>query len=89
MAKDYVSYLRTDVNKAHALFSSQLNRKWGHAIARGWARLVVERFLEQTHDTSSTSRLHRNAEIENIDEQYGFFNPNLPCQGSRLSLRGN
>ena len=55
MAKDYASYLRTDVNKAHALFTSQLNRKWGHTIARGWARLVVERFQEQTHDTSSTS----------------------------------
>ena len=89
MAKEYALFLRTDVNKARALFTFQLNRKWGHTIARGWARLVVERFQEQTHDKSSTSILHRNAEIENIDEHYGFFNPSLPCQGSRLSLRGN
>ena len=66
LAKEYSLFLRTDVNKAHALFTSQLNRKWGHTIARGWARLVVERFQEQTHDKSPTSRLHRNAEIENI-----------------------
>ena len=39
-------------SEANALFRQKLARKWGHAIARGWATLLLDRLRDFAVDPS-------------------------------------
>jgi len=43
MARKHTAFYNIGFSEAKALFSHQLARKWGHAIARGWATLLLDR----------------------------------------------
>ena len=38
LAAKHAEYYRMTPGQANSLYRHQLNRKWGHTIARGWAR---------------------------------------------------
>ena len=55
MASKHVEYFRMTGDQARGLFRHQLNRRWGHAIARGWARLILDRLRDYTGDQRTTA----------------------------------
>ena len=81
MASKHVEFFRMTGDQARGLFRNQLNRRWGHAIARGWSRLILDRLRDYTgpKDDSSRSRHHGNSEA---NEQYAYFNPAHSGRGS-------
>ena len=42
----HTSYFKIPTNRAKSFVVNLLTRKWGHSIARGWARLLLERLRE-------------------------------------------
>ena len=73
MAQKHVEYFRMTVNQALGLFRHQLNRKWGHTIARGWSRLILDRLRDFTGPKGDSSRWgHRGT--SDTDEQFSYFN---------------
>ena len=83
-AKD-VEYYRMSHGQARALYRPQLNRKWGHTIARGWARLILDRLRDYVGSPGGGDH-HRSTEAHTNEahEQLGFFNPALAGQGPNL-----
>ena len=68
--------------QANSLYRHQLNRKWGHTIARGWARLILDRLRDyvgshQGGDHRRSTQAHTNE----AHEQFGFFYPAHAGQG--------
>ena len=60
--------------QAKALYRHQLNRKWGHTIARGWARLILDRLRDYVGsqrggDHNRSTEAHTN----DAHEQFGFL----------------
>jgi len=43
MARKHTAFYNIGISEATALFRQKLARKWGHAIARGWATLLLDR----------------------------------------------
>ena len=43
MARKNTAFYIIGFSEAKALFRQKLSRKWGHAIARGWATLLLDR----------------------------------------------
>jgi hypothetical protein len=43
MARKHTAFYNIGFSEAKALFRQKLARKWGHAIARGWATLLLDR----------------------------------------------
>ena len=82
MAQKHVEYFRMTVNQALGLFRHQLNRKWGHTIARGWARLILDRLRDYvgSHEGGSHRRSTQ-AHTNETHEQFGFFYPAHAGQG--------
>ena len=39
----HTSYFKIPTNRAKSFVVNLITRKWGHSIARGWARLLLER----------------------------------------------
>jgi len=73
MAQKHIEYFRMTVNQALGLFRHQLNRKWGHTIARGWSRLILDRLRDFTGPKGDSSRGgHRGT--SDTDEQFSYFN---------------
>ncbi len=46
LAAKHVEYYRMMHAQAKALYRHQLNRNWGHTIASGWARLILDRLRD-------------------------------------------
>jgi len=46
MARKHTAFYNIDFSEAKALFRQKLARKWGHAIARGWATLLLGRLRD-------------------------------------------
>ena len=78
--------------QAKALYRHQLNRKWGHTIARGWARLILDRLRDYVGSQRGGDH-NRSTETNTNDahEQFGFFNPaHAPSmQGKEETSRTN
>jgi hypothetical protein len=85
LAAKHVEHFRMTNDQARCLFRHQLNRKWGHTIARGWARLILDRLRDYVgthgHDAHHRSSTHTNAQTNDAHEQFGFFNPAHSRQG--------
>ena len=82
LAAKHVEYYRMTHAQAKALYRHQLNRKWGHTIARGWARLILDRLRDYVGsqrggDHNRSTEAHTN----DAHEQFGFFNPAHAGQG--------
>ena len=82
LAAKHVEYYRMTHAQAKALYRHQLNRKWGHTIARGWARLILDRLRDYVGsqrggDHNSSTEAHTN----DAHEQFGFFNTAHAGQG--------
>jgi len=62
------------------LFTSSLDRKWGHLIARGWSRLILARARDQVgplaHQRASGSRsgLGGSSAAHTAHESWGYHN---------------
>ena len=81
MASKHVEYFRMTSDQARGLFRHQLNRKWGHAIARGWSRLILDRLCDYTGPKGDNSS-SRNYGVGEANEQYAYFNPAHSGRGS-------
>ena len=46
MARKHTAFYNIGISEAEALFRKKLARKWGHAIARGWASLLLDRLRD-------------------------------------------
>jgi len=46
MARKHTASYSIGFSEAIALFMQELTRKWGHAIARGWATLLLDRLID-------------------------------------------
>jgi 1,2-phenylacetyl-CoA epoxidase catalytic subunit len=46
MARKHTAFYNIGFSEAKALFRLKLARKWGHAIARGWATLLLDRLRD-------------------------------------------
>jgi len=46
MARKHTAFYNIGFSEAKALFRQKLARKWGHAIARGWASLLLDRLRD-------------------------------------------
>jgi hypothetical protein len=81
MTSKHVEFFRMTGDQARGLFRHQLNRRWGHAIARGWSRLILDRLRDYTgpKDDSSRSRHHG---VSEANEQFAYFNPAHSGRGS-------
>ena len=82
LAAKHVEYYRMTPGQANSLYRHQLNRKWGHTIARGWARLILDRLRDyvgshQGGDHRRSTQAHTNE----AHEQFGFFYPAHAGQG--------
>ena len=72
LASRHTELFRISKDQASSLFRHQLNRKWGHTIARGWARLILDRLRDYVGANFSEHQRERN---EDYHEQYSYFNP--------------
>ena len=83
LASRHIEYFRMTNDQAQALFRHQLNRKWGHTIARGWSRLILDRLRDYVGAQGTDAhRRSTNAHTNDAHEQYRFFNPAHSGQGS-------
>ena len=46
LARKHVGYYSMPLSRARGMFKRQLNREWGHHIARGWATLIHDRLRD-------------------------------------------
>ena len=46
MARKHTAFYNIGFSEAKALFRKKLARKWGHAFARGWATLLLDRLKD-------------------------------------------
>ena len=46
MARKHTAFYNIGFSEAKALFRQKLARKWGHAISRGWATLLLDRLKD-------------------------------------------
>ena len=46
LARKHTSFYNIGFSEAKAMFKQKLARKWGHAIARGWATLLLDRLRD-------------------------------------------
>ena len=82
LAAKHVEYYRMTHGQARALYRHQLNRKWGHTIARGWARLILDRLRDYLGSQGGGDHRHSTeAHTNETHEQFGFFNPARAGQG--------
>ena len=77
MATKHVQYFRTTNAKASALFRHQLNRTWGHTIARGWSRLILDRLRDYTDLQNNAAPNSSDINDYNFEanEHFAFHNP--------------
>ena len=53
MARKHTAFYNIGFSEAKALFRQKLSRKWGHAAARGWATLLLDRLWDSVVVPSS------------------------------------
>ena len=46
LARKHTAFYNIGFSEAKALFRQKLTRRWGHAIARGWATLLLDRLRD-------------------------------------------
>ena len=46
MARKHMEFYNIGFSEAKALLRQKLTRKWGHAITRGWATLLLDRLKD-------------------------------------------
>ena len=81
-----VEYFRMTSDQARGLFRHQLNRKWGHAIARGWPRLILGRLRDYTGPKGNKSS-SKNYGAGEANEQYAYFSHFNPAYSGRGSAQ--
>ena len=75
------------ISEAKALFRQKLARKWGHAIARGWATLLLDRLRDfvvvpsSAGGNSSSFELHSQSmeERATLDRYHHFHGHSGMC----------
>ena len=66
----HTSYFKIPTNRAKSFVVNLLTRKWGHSIARGWARLLLERLRENVDLPADLKSFATNPDaIETEDEK--------------------
>ena len=71
LAKRHKEIFKCGQAQAVGMFTHQLNRRWGHSVARGWSRLVLSRLRMHVDD----NRTHSSTpEGRQTYETYNYFN---------------
>ena len=81
MASKHVEFFRMTGDQARGLFRHQLNRRWGHAIARGLSRLILDRPRDYT-GPKDDSIGPRHQGVSEANEQFEYFSPAHSGRGS-------
>jgi hypothetical protein len=72
LASKHLEYVRTSKSIAKAMRTQRICRAWGHSIARGLARVILDRVRENL-DPAPGSR-NWGGELD-ADAEYNFLNP--------------
>ena len=68
----HTSYFKIPRNRAKSFVVSFLTRKWGHAFARGWARLLLERLRENVDLPVDLKSLASNSAVDDKEDKEEF-----------------
>jgi len=68
----HTSYFKIPRNRAKSFVVSFLTRKWGHAFARGWARLLLERLRENVDLPADLKSLASNSAVNDKEDEEEF-----------------
>ena len=85
LAAKRVEYYRMTHGQPRALSRHQLNRKWGHTVARGWASLILDHLRDYVRYPDDNHRRSREAHGNEAHEQFGFLT--LLMQGKGQTSR--
>ena len=81
MARKHTAFYNIGFSEAKALFRQKLARKWGHAIVRGWATLLLDRLRDfvlvpsSASGNSSFERHSKSMEERATLNRYHHFQP--------------
>jgi hypothetical protein len=76
-ATSHMDFYRCTAAQGRQLFQHQINRKWGHSIARGWSRLILDRLRDYVGPQFQDNRRTRTSPSDdtgNVNEAFHFFN---------------
>ena len=86
MARKHTAFYDIGFSEAKALFRQKLSRKWGHAIARGWATLLLDRLgdfavVPSSAGGNSSFELHSQSteEFATFDRYHHFHGHSGMC----------
>ena len=86
LARKHTAFYNIGFSEAKAMFKQKLARKWGHAIARGWATLLLDRLRDFVVAPSSgggnSSLLHDSQgvdELATLDRYHHFHGHSGLC----------
>jgi len=81
-AKKHCDLSRCTISEASGMYKNSLNRKWGHAIARGWSRLIIDRLRDyvtsQIQHTVITNSEASWTGVHEVHEEFQYFNLSTP-----------
>jgi len=70
----HTSYFKIPTNRAKSFVVNLLTRKWGHSIARGWARLLLERLRENVDLPADLKSFATNPDAIETEDEEEFAN---------------
>jgi hypothetical protein len=70
----HTSYFKIPTNRAKSFVVNLLTRKWGHSIARGWARLLLERLRENVDLPADLKSFATNPDAIDTEDEEEFAN---------------
>ena len=76
LARDRCDLFHCTIDQAIGLYENTVNRTWGHSIARGWSRLILDRFRDYVCPQSTQHRRDRsfNTGVCDAYDDYNHFN---------------
>jgi len=92
LARKHTAFYNIGFSEAKAMYKQKLAHKWGHAIARGWATLLLDRLRDfavapsseggSASSSSSSSSLHDSQgvdELATLDRYHQFHGHSGLC----------
>jgi hypothetical protein len=74
LVKIHTSYFKIPTNRAKSFVVNLLTRKWGHSIARGWARLLLERLRGNVDLPADLKSFATNPDAIETEDEEEFAN---------------
>ena len=70
----HTSYFKIPTNRAKSFLANLLTRKWGHSIARGWARLLLEKLRGNVDLPADLKAVAKNTDAIETEDEEEFAN---------------